>query len=175
MIASIKKAARGCDMVVNCVGPFYRTQLPIIKTVIGEGINYVDVADDVSVMNDVLALNDQAEKAGITVLIGMGFSPGITNLLARYAAEYLLDETRSVDIYHAHGGEPQEGPGVIGHRFHCMSVDCPMFLDGELKTVKFFEPDGIALRENVDFLGIGENIQVYPYPHPEQVTLPKVL
>jgi saccharopine dehydrogenase (NAD+, L-lysine forming) len=78
----------------------------------------------------------------------------------------------AIDIYHAHGGEPIEGPGVIAHRFHCMSIGVPQFLDGELKTVKFFEPEGIALQEVVDFHRLGGGIRVYPYPHPEQVTLP---
>jgi saccharopine dehydrogenase (NAD+, L-lysine forming) len=39
--------------------------------------------------------------------------------------------------------------------------------------VKFFEPDGIALQEEVDFHRLGKGIRVYPYPHPEQVTIPQ--
>ncbi|MBW1870605.1 MAG: saccharopine dehydrogenase, partial [Deltaproteobacteria bacterium] len=49
------------------------------------------------------------------------------------------------------------------------------YLDGELKTVKFFEPEGIALQEEVDFYRLGEKIRVYPYPHPEQLTLPNYI
>jgi len=172
---SIKSAISGCDLVLNCVGPFYRTVLTIMKAVIESGIDYVDISDDVSVIGDMFDMDEAAKQAGICALIGMGASPGVTNLIAKLAADYLLDEVDSIDIYHTHGGEPEEGPGVIGHRFHCMSVDCPMFLDGELKYVKFFEEDGIALREKVDFHGIGKDIQVYPYPHPEQVTIPRFI
>ena len=104
----------------------------------------------------------------------MGSSPGVTNLLALFAADELLDETESIDIFHTHGGEPVEGEGVIAHRFHCMSIDVPMFLDGELTYVKFFGPDGVALQEDVEFKLIGKT-RVYPYPHPEQVTIPKYI
>jgi saccharopine dehydrogenase (NAD+, L-lysine-forming) len=171
--ATIRKAVAGCDIVVNCVGPFYKTVTTILDVVIDAGIDYVDVWDDVSVVDEIFAKDKAAKDAGITAVIGLGFSPGVTNLMAALAAGQLLDETDAVDIYHTHGGEPEEGAGVIGHRFHCMSVDCPMFLDGELKTVKFFEEDGMALRETVSFLGLPEPTKVYPYPHPEQVTFPR--
>ncbi len=172
---SIRAAVSGRDLVINCIGPFYKTVKTILQTVIEAKINYVDVCDDVDATLEILGLDQAARNAKITALIGMGSSPGATNLLAKFAADSLLDETEAVDIFHAHGGEPVEGEGVIGHRFHCMRIDIPMFLDGELRHVKFFENDGIALRQTFDFPAIGNNIPVYPYPHPEQVTLPKYI
>jgi len=172
---SIKDAIQGCDLVLNCVGPFYKTVKTVLGTVIECGIDYVDVCDDVDVTLEILEMDGDAKRAGISALIGMGSSPGATNLLAKFAAETLLDETDSIDIFHAHGGEPVEGEGVIGHRFHCMSIDIPMFLEGELKYVKYFEEDGIALRQTFDFPVLGRGIQLYPYPHPEQVTLPQYI
>ncbi len=172
---SIQSAITGCDLVINCIGPFYKTVKTILEQVIAAKINYVDVCDDVDVTFEIFNLHEKAKNSGITALIGMGSSPGATNLLAKFAADNLLDETDAVDIFHAHGGEPFEGEGVIGHRFHCMSIDIPMFLDGELRYVKFFEEDGIELRRTFDFPVIGNDINVYPYPHPEQVTIPKYI
>jgi len=169
---SIKRAIKGCDVVLNCTGPFYKFVRTVLKVVIESRINYVDVCDDVDVTKDILDMDEEAKRAGMTALIGMGSSPGVTNLMARFAAEQLLDEVDSIDIFHAHGGEPVEGEGVIAHRLHCMSIDIPMFLDGQLRYVKFFEPEGIALQEEVDFYRLGTKIRVYPYPHPEQVTIP---
>ena len=172
---SIKTAIAGADIVLNCTGPFYLFVPIILKAVIESGINYVDICDDVDVTQDILNLDGAAKAAGMKALIGMGSSPGVTNLLAKLAADTLLDSVDAVDIYHAHGGEPFEGEGVVAHRFHCMSIDVPQFLDGELKHVKFFEPDGVALQELVDFHKLGKGIRVYPYPHPEQVTLPRYI
>jgi saccharopine dehydrogenase (NAD+, L-lysine-forming) len=173
--ASVKAAIAGCSVVCNCVGPFYKTVKPIVRAVLESKINYVDVCDDVDVTLELLDWDAEAKRAGITCLIGMGSSPGATNVLARLAYDTLLDETDSVDIFHAHGGEPFEGPGVIGHRFHCMSIDIPMFLDGKMKYVKYFEPDGIALRQKFSFPVLGDDILLYPYPHPEQVTMPRYM
>ena len=128
---SVRKAIEGSDIVLNCVGPFYKSVKTILGVVIKEGVNYVDICDDVDVTLDILKMDKAAKKAGITALIGMGASPGVTNLLAKLVADTLLDETESVDIFHTHGGEPIEGEGVIGHRFHCMTIDIPMFLGTE--------------------------------------------
>lgn len=173
--ASVAAAVRGSDVVLNCVGPFYKTVKTVLGAVLEQGINYVDVCDDVDVTLEVLEWDARARAAGVTALIGMGASPGATNLFAKYIADTLLDACESVDIFHTHGGEPTEGPGVIGHRFHCMSIDIPMFLDGELRYVRYFEEDGIALRQLFDFPLVGENIPIFPYPHPEQVTLPRFM
>ena len=172
---SIRAAITGCDVVLNCVGPFYKTVKTVLGVVLDEGINYVDVCDDVDVTVELFDWHERAKAAGISALIGMGNSPGATNLLAKFASEALLAETDSVGIFHAHGGEPVEGAGVIGHRFHCMTIDIPMFLDGELQYVKYFEEDGIALRQEFEFPILGAGVQLYPYPHPEQVTLPNFI
>ncbi|MGC9323924.1 MAG: saccharopine dehydrogenase family protein [Desulfomonilia bacterium] len=173
--ASVRDAIAGSDIVLNCVGPFYKTVRTILSSVIAAGINYVDICDDVDVTLEILTMDTQARDAGITALIGMGSSPGATNILAKLAYESFLDETESIDIFHTHGGEAHEGEGVIAHRFHCMSIEIPMYLDGELRYVSYFGEDGKALRQTFDFPMVGTSIPIYPYPHPEQVTLPRYL
>ena len=173
--ASVTDAIAGCDIVLNCVGPFYKSVKTILGAVLDAGINYVDVCDDVDVTLEILDWDQRAKQSGTLALIGMGASPGTTNLFAKYVADNFLDECESVDIFHTHGGEPVEGPGVIGHRFHCMSIPIPMFLDGQLKYVEYFEEDGIALRQTFDFPMVGKDIPIFPYPHPEQVTLPRYM
>lgn len=173
--ASVSAVVTGHDIVLNCVGPFYKTVKTVLAAVIDAGIDYVDICDDVDVTLEILEWDQRAKEAGVTAVIGMGASPGATNLLAKFAYDSLLDRTESVDIFHTHGGEPTEGPGVIGHRFHCMSIEIPMFLDGKLVHVGYFDDDGIALRQTFDFPRIGADIPIFPYPHPEQVTLPRYL
>ena len=169
---NVLAAIKGSDVVLNCVGPFYRFGPPILEAVIKAKINYVDICDDVEPTRTLLAMNNLAKKANISACIGMGSSPGVTNLLTRFANEQLLDSIEAIDIYHAHGGEPVEGAAVIAHRIHAMTSRIPMFLDGKPKTVRFFDEAGINLREEVDFHQIGKYL-VYPYPHPETITLPE--
>jgi len=171
---SIKKAIAGSSVVLNCVGPFYKYGPIILKAVIESKINYVDVCDDFDATEILLAMDEDAKKAEISALIGMGSSPGIANILVRLCADLLFDQVESIDIYHAHGGEKVEGPAVVKHRIHSMSIDIPMFLDGKFTTVKIFEESGRALEEETEFRDVG-TYNVYAYPHPETITLPKYL
>jgi len=172
--SSIRGVVKGSDVVLNCIGPFYQFGPPILKAVIQAGINYVDISDDVDATRAQLDLSKQAERQGVSACIGMGSSPGVTNLLAKFCADQLLEQVEAIDIFHAHGGEPTEGAGVIGHRFHAMTSEIPVYLGGQYKTVRFFDPAGIALREEVEFRELGR-YQVYPYPHPETITLPRYI
>ena len=172
-LKSVKNAIKDADMILNTTGPFYKIVPVLLNAVIEAGINYVDICDDVDVTKDILEMDIKAKKAGITALIGMGSSPGVTNLLAKFAAD-ILDETDSVDMYHAHGGEPTEGAGVIGHRIHSMVIPIPVFLNGELKTVKSFTTEAMMLEEEIEFHEIG-TYRVFPYPHPEIITLPRYI
>ncbi|MFW9798948.1 MAG: saccharopine dehydrogenase family protein, partial [Candidatus Thorarchaeota archaeon] len=117
---NIKEIVKGADVVLNVCGPFYKLGPIVLKAVIEAGINYVDVCDDFDATRLLLEMNDEAKEAGITALTGMGSSPGVSNLLAKFCADVLLDEVDSIDILHAHGGEPAEGAAVMAHRIHSM-------------------------------------------------------
>jgi saccharopine dehydrogenase (NAD+, L-lysine-forming) len=171
---SIRNAIAGSSVVLNCVGPYYKYGPIILKEVIESKINYVDVCDDLDATEKLLDMDGNARKAGISALIGMGSSPGIANLLVKFCADSLLDQVEVVDIYHAHGGEKVEGPAVVKHRIHSMSMDIPMFLDSKFTTVRLFEDSGKSLEEEVEFQDVG-TYSVYAYPHPETITLPKFL
>lgn len=171
---SIKDAIEGSDVVLNCVGPFYEYGPKTLKAVIDSGIDYVDIADDLDATKELLGLDERAKEAGISALIGMGTSPGLANLLIKYCAENLLDEVDSIDIYHAHGGEESEGPAVIKHRIHSMSISIPVYDDGEFKEVSLFSEEGKAYEETVNFRDLG-SYDVYLYPHPETITLPEYI
>lgn len=171
---SLRAVLDGADLAVGCIGPFYRFGVPVLAAAIDAGVDLVDVCDDLDASRAQLALHAAAEEAGVCAVIGMGNSPGLANLFARYAHDDLLDETTAVDIMHVHGGEPSEGPAVIKHRIHAMVDDVPLFVDGAFTDVRLLDPSGQAFVEETDFPSVGR-LPVYPYPHPETVTLPEHL
>ncbi len=173
--ASIGAVVAGADLVVNCVGPFYRFGPPILEAVVAAGVpRYVDVCDDLDATVAMLDLDGRARDAGTTAVLGMGNSPGLANVLTRFAADHLLDAVESVDIMHIHGGEPEEGGAVIKHRIHAMTNDVPVFVDGVQRMVRMLEPSGEEFVVDTEFRNVG-TYPVYPYPHPETITLPRHL
>lgn len=171
---SLAQAIDGAGVVLNCVGPFYKFGPPILEAAIEAGVNYVDVCDDLQPTRRMLEMDAAAQRAGMAALIGMGNSPGLANVFARLCADQLLDQVLSVDIMHIHGGEPEEGAGVVKHRIHAMVNDVPLFVDGQFLSVRQLEPSGAAYVQQAEFRDIG-TFPVYPYPHPETITLPQYL
>ncbi|MDI6861137.1 MAG: saccharopine dehydrogenase NADP-binding domain-containing protein [Caldisericia bacterium] len=171
---SIKDAIRDTDVVLNCIGPYYKYGPKILKEAIELYKNYVDVCDDFDATIEDLKFHQLAEEKKVSCLIGMGSSPGLANIIVKFAEMFLFDEINSIDIYHAHGGEEYEGPAVVKHRIHSMLSPIPVFLDGEYREVKLFEESGKTLEEIVEFPGLG-TYPVYAYPHPETITLPKYI
>lgn len=171
---SIRDVIKDADTVLNCVGPYYKYGPKILKVSILMNKNYVDVCDDFDATIEDLKFDSLAKEKKVSCLIGMGSSPGLANVIVKFAEKFLFDEINSIDIYHAHGGEEHEGPAVVKHRIHSMLSPIPVFLDGEYKEVKLFEESGRALEEDAEFPGLGK-YPVYAYPHPETITLPKYI
>ncbi len=86
------------DFVANAAGPFFRLGVPTLKAAIATGTAYLDICDDPEPTVEMLALDSAAKAAGVCAVIGMGASPGVSNLLARRAADSLDDV---IDCYTA--------------------------------------------------------------------------
>jgi saccharopine dehydrogenase-like NADP-dependent oxidoreductase len=171
--ASLAAVLEGADVVLNCVGPFYRFGPPTLAAVIEAGIDYVDVCDDLDATRRMLELDGSARSAGVRALVGMGNSPGLANIFVKLCDEWFLDELLTVEIMHIHGGEPDEGPAVLKHRVHAMTNDVPLFVDGRFVDVRMLEESGAPFIRDEDFPDVG-TFPVHPYPHPETITLPTV-
>ena len=171
---SLASAMKGATVVLNCVGPFYRFGPPILEAAIRAKVDYVDICDDLAPTRVMLEMDAAAKEAGISALIGMGNSPGLANVFVKLVKDLFLDQVEEVDIMHIHGGEPEEGAAVVKHRIHAMVHDVPLFLDGEFVNVRQLEESGQAHVVETDFRNVGK-FPVYPYPHPETITLPKYI
>ena len=152
---SLASVMAGADVVVNCIGPFYRFGPPVLEAAIDAGIDYVDVCDDLAPTRVMLEMDEAARTAGVTALLGMGNSPGIANVIVRLCAEQLFDQVETVNIMHVHGGEPDEGAAVIKHRIHAMVNPVPLFVDGEFIEVRQLDADGQAFVREFTFRDVG--------------------
>ena len=111
---SLKRAFDGADVAVNCVGPFYKFASPILKTSIAKGVDYVDICDDYDTMEELLDTYDASAKdAGVTCIVGLGASPGLTNIMAKYASEQLTKQGFKTFLQGAMTGSLIRGPIAI--------------------------------------------------------------
>jgi len=169
--ASLVKLMKRADVVLSCVGPFYKYALVVVEAAIEAGRSLVDICDDYDITPKVLELHEKAKRKGITIITGLGASPGATNILAKLGS-MRLDETESVKINLVQSAaDPEGGPAVIYHVFHSMYGQVPTYQDGKYEHVAAF----IDGEEEVLFPEPLGRFKVYHIGHPEPLTLPKYI
>jgi saccharopine dehydrogenase-like NADP-dependent oxidoreductase len=167
------------DMVLTTVGPYYKFGVPILRAAIEVGCNYIDINDDWEPTLEMLDLDEEARKAEITAIVGLGASPGQSNMLAAKAMS-LLDSVDELITGWGTGGDGDEGRGgdsssagqggsygaAIEHWLHQLSGTIRLFRNGEFVEVAPME------EVKIDYPGIGFGT-VYTVGHPEPVTFPR--
>lgn len=91
-LSSLLETFRGADAVVNTLGPFYQWGEKILKAAIMAEVNLIDIDDDYDTTQRCLELDQEAKNAGIMAVVGLGATPGLINLLAKYGARGIEPE-----------------------------------------------------------------------------------
>jgi hypothetical protein len=166
---AVARALAGADVVLNAAGPFHAFGAAPLAAAIDAGCHYLDVGDDWEATLDMLAFEGRARTAGVSAVIGIGASPGITNLLAARAVR----ELDRVDTLHtgwsaagAAGGDDGT-PGAsaaVAHFLHQIVHPILVRREGRLAGAMPLEP--VAL----DFPGM-PRVVGWTIGHPEPITL----
>jgi len=166
---SLQQVLQGADVAVGCIGPFYHFAPKLARAAVRAGVNYVDICDDWGPIEEVFALHDEAKAAGVTIISGLGWTPGITNLMARAGAAQ-LDEVESIKIYWGGGAADSEGLAVVMHVFYAISGEVPTYRGGQWVKV----PAG-SEKETIDFGEPLGKVEVFHCGHPEPLTIPRYI
>ena len=178
------------DIVVNTVGPYYEFANPIMEATIEAKKDYIDINDDAKPTLNMLEKSQKAKEAGITAVIGLGASPGLTNLMAVLACSE-LDEVD--DLITAWGwGLAKEGKKpqyyIIPRNYYAKYKDSPLIANAAtmhlfyetLETIptfkggKMVEIKPLTEAEPLQFPGFND-AYVCHLGHPEPVTLSRVI
>jgi saccharopine dehydrogenase-like NADP-dependent oxidoreductase len=165
----LERVVSSGDVVLNTIGPFYRTALPVIDAAIKRKVHYIDINDDHDVAATLVfdpSYDERAKQAGTMILIGCGATPGFTNLLAKLACDR-LDQPRTIRLcwvvpFFLEGFSP----GIMDHLFHMLTGDVIQFIDGKHQPVAAYS--GVR---NVEFLPPFRTYPAYYSGHGEPVTL----
>lgn len=163
---SMLKLFPGFDVVIN--GLPWKYDLPVTKACVEVGVNGLDVSTEENQWD----YDQQAKDKNMVFIPGVGATPGITNAMARRAADR-MDEVDDIQINFAAFRCPAPAPGLLITflwEFHPDTESRVYYEEGEFIWVGPFE--GI---KKVTFPGqIGEQEVCY-IPHPETRTMPKSL
>ena len=166
----------GNDIVLNMTGPFYRLGMPVLEAAIAAGCHYLDICDDWEPTVDMLALNKEAVESDVVAVIGIGASPGISNILARVVCDRLDRVDDLYTVWPVDAGDErgdaiqvviEENQGASAAIVHWMQQ-----ISGEIEVVK--EGQRVAQRPmlpvTLNYPNAGEGTG-YTVGHPEPITL----
>jgi saccharopine dehydrogenase (NAD+, L-lysine-forming) len=105
-IDELARALAGIDVLVNTAS--YRINLEAMRACLTAGCNYLDLGGLYWMTGRQLELGPEFERAGLLALLGIGSSPGKTNLMAQRGIRELDahgDTVQSIDIF-AGGRDP---------------------------------------------------------------------
>lgn len=163
---SMLKLFPGYDVVIN--GMPWKYDLPVTKACVEVGVNGLDVSTE----EDQWDYDATAKQKDIVFIPGVGATPGITNAMARRAADQ-MDEVDDIQINFAAFRCPAPAPGLLITflwEFHPKTERRVYYENGEFHWVGPFK--GL---KTINFPGeIGEQEVCY-IPHPETRTMPKSL
>lgn len=168
---ALKKAMEGADVVINTVGPFFKYGPPILEAAIETGCHYLDINDDWEPTIEMLKFHKKAEDVNSTAILGMGASPGLTNMLGAAAIQELDEVETLYTGWTMDGAAPEEESSQSGvnaamiHAVQQMTGKVRVHNDGEPKMVKPLK------QVTVDFPGFGE-FKTHIFGHPEAITFP---
>ena len=167
----LEKVMSDHDIVLNTTGPFFKFGLPILKSAIKCKCHYFDICDDWEPTEEMLKLNDEALKNDITAIVGLGASPGISNLLGLKAMNE-LDEAESIitgwDVSSAKPEDESSQKGTnaaMEHGLQQISGEIKVFKDKKYKLTKPLE------KIKIHYPGRG-NHDAFIFGHPEAITFP---
>jgi saccharopine dehydrogenase (NAD+, L-lysine-forming) len=101
------------DTVVNCA--WYQTNLSVMEACLRAGVHYTDLGGLFDTTLKQLQLDDKWRDAGIKATIGLGSTPGLTNIAGAGGAAR-LDRVDTIDIYCTWGNTlPVKEPGWPGY------------------------------------------------------------
>jgi lysine 6-dehydrogenase len=154
--AGATAALEGADVLLNSAS--YRVNLAAMEAALAAGAHYIDLGGLFHVTLEQLELDGRFRDAGLLAVLGMGSTPGKTNVMAARAVELLGDGVERIVVGAAgRDPDPPAGPFVAPYAVETildeLSMPTPVVRDGEVVylrplsdagTVEFGQPVGPA-------------------------------
>jgi lysine 6-dehydrogenase len=168
--AASQKALAGAAVLVNTAA--YRVNLAAMEAALHAGTHYIDLGGLFHVTREQLGLDERFRAAGLLAVLGMGSTPGKTNVMAARAVELLGGEVERI-VVAASGRDPEPPPGPLVAPYAVetildeLTMPTPVIRDGEVRMLEPMTPAGVV--EFGDPVGPAETVFTI---HSEMATFP---
>lgn len=166
---NLKKAIRGNKVCAHCISHVYNLQ--VMEACFSENCHYTDLGGLFHYYRKQVEHHEKWRAKGLTAVLGMGSAPGITNVLARYAADH-LEMVESIHLRdgivdYAISDFPLTIPYAVMTLLQEFSDNCYIFSKGDWVEVPAFSQE-----EVVHFTEPVGVMKVYATIHSEVASVP---
>jgi saccharopine dehydrogenase-like NADP-dependent oxidoreductase len=164
-------ALEGSALLLNTAA--YRINLAAMRAALRVGAHYLDLGGLFHVTGEQLELDAEFREAGRLAVLGMGSTPGKTNVMAARAVELLGGQAERIVVAAAgRDPNPPAGPLVAPYAVETildeLSMPTPVIRDGQVQYVEPMSDAGVV--EFGDPIGPASTIYTI---HSEQATFPR--
>ena len=156
------------DVIADCTD--VRDSMVAIEAAIEAKKDYVNLTGALDI--EKLELDEDAKQSGISAILSLGCTPGITNILAKHGANQ-LDEVEKIQVSWEVSGPMVLSPGLLESCLHQFDMEQPersFYKNGEyIQVPPFYGEKIIRFAEPV-----GER-KCYIMAHGETRTIPKYI
>ncbi|MBI3926194.1 MAG: saccharopine dehydrogenase NADP-binding domain-containing protein [Armatimonadetes bacterium] len=166
--AGLADAMKPFDLILNCTS--YTFGLDITRAAIQARRSLLDLGGLYNTPRQ-LELDGEAREAGISVVLGMGATPGVTNLMARAAADR-MDRVDEIHVHFATYRPIAPSPGLLQTVLDEFSPETRRFYyeDGRMVDVPPFTGEkGVAFDAPIG------RVKTWFVPHSETHTLSRFI
>ena len=100
---AIDEGLKDCAVVLHCAGPFTRTSKPMADACLRNGVHYLDITGELLVFEALAARDEEAKKANVMLMPGVGFDVVPSDCLASHLKRRLPTATHLTLAFHGLG------------------------------------------------------------------------
>lgn len=126
------ESIRDCRLVLHCAGPFSATSQPMIAACLSARVHYLDITGEISVFANAQQQAEQAWRADVVLIPGVGFDVVPSDCLASSLVQALPAATQLVLAFEAGGGP---SPGTARTSVEGLGKGGVVRKDGQLTAV----------------------------------------
>jgi len=163
------QAMRGYDVAASALGPFHLFETKLVRAAIEARVHYASICDEWEAAGATIdQFSQEAREKNVTIITGLGTSPGFSNVGVRYYAQQ-LDEVRRADVYVYQPLNAGGGEAVVRHMLHIISGRVVAWREGRRVMVPACSEERL-----VEFPLFG-HIKVWNMGHSEPETVPRFI
>jgi lysine 6-dehydrogenase len=145
--AALARALEGMDVALSAVP--YKFNLGITRAALAAGVSLCDMGGSTPIVWEQLAMDEEARRAGVSIVPDCGMGPGLINTMGAYAID-VLDEPQEIYIYDAGLPVVPQPPWNYQLTFHINGLTNEM--DGKAMYVRDGEVVGVDTLTEPEFM-----------------------